>query len=153
MPRLTALGTVLVMAFAMGACETIGPQFSASPLPLVVIDAHGGHCVDGECRVVTTIRRDARLFVDAAEHVIDPSRFATLAAAVDAADYAAITAAPFTGECPTAFDGQELTYTFNPVGRPAVTFSSCEVAIPLDHPLFRALDAVILQGAPLPEGA
>jgi hypothetical protein len=137
---------ILGLLFALGACETIGPQFSASPRPLLVIDAQGGRCVDGPCESQTTIRRDARLFIDGAEHVIETNAFQAFAAAVDAADYAAITAVPFAGECPTSFDGQELTYTFNPVGRPSVTFSSCEVEIPVEHPVFRALDVILQSG-------
>ena len=153
MPLLKVLAAALLASLALGGCETVGPQFSASQAPLVVIDAHGGHCVEGECKVVTTIRRDSRLIIEGAgvgtvEKVIDPSLYSAFAAAVDATDYAAITAVRFTGECPTAFDGQELTYTFNPTGRAPVTFSSCEVAIPPNHPLFQALDAVILQSAP-----
>jgi hypothetical protein len=57
-------------------------------------------------------------------------------------------AVPFTGECPIAFDGQELTYTFHPAGRAPVTIASCEVAIDPADPLFHAIDLILLGFAP-----
>jgi len=142
--RLLAVG----VAAALGAgCSLFGPAVGGGDSPLVSIDAHGGHCLEGACGAVTTIFRNGRLTVqgsgDPVTDAVDPSLLATLGAAVDSADYARIMAVPFTGECPTAFDGQELTYTFHPAGRAPVTFSSCEVAIDPAEPLFRALVLVL----------
>ena len=138
---LVGLAAVAILA----GCSFLGPVASG---PLVSIDAHGGHCIEGECRTVTTIDRSGKVEVEGSgeplTRTVDPGLASALAAAVDAADYARITAVPFTGECPTAYDGQERTYTFHPAGRGPVTFSSCEVAIDPADPLFRTLDAVLL---------
>lgn len=155
--RLMLAAQLAIALVALAGCSLLGSNASETPRlvdnVLVSIDAHGGHCVVGECSTVTTIRRDGRLTVDGngvdpVADAVDPSLLAVLAAAVDVADYARVTAVPFSGECPTAFDGQELTYTFHPAERAVAMFSSCEVQIDPNHPLFRALDAVILQIAP-----
>ena len=146
---LRRLARVLVGVAAVAlvaGCSFLGPVASG---PLVSIDAHGGHCIEGECRTVTTIDRSGKVTVEGGAgepltRAVDPGLASALAGAVDAADYARITAVPFAGDCPTAYDGQELTYTFPPAGRAPVTFSSCEVAIDPADPLFRALDALLL---------
>lgn len=155
MPRLKLLAAVLLAGLALGGCSFLTSattQPSLEQRPMVHIEASGGHCLEGACKTDTTIARDGTLRIEAAgiEPVvshIDAALLLGLAAAVDATDFATIMSVPFTGECPTAFDGQELTYTFQPNGREAVTFSSCEVEIPPNHPLFQALDAIILASA------
>ena len=151
MARPLTLG-LLVVAIAVSGCQARGTPSPPTTNLLVTIEARGGRCVDGECWSVTTIDRERRLRiqgsgVDVVDQV-DPSLLAALTTAVDTADFASITAVPITRDCPRAFDGQEVTYTFRPIGRAIVRFSSCEVQIPLDHPVFRALDAIILQSAP-----
>jgi hypothetical protein len=138
----------LVVAFVLGSvagCSLLAPGGTG---PLVSVEARGGMCVGGECRTVTTIQRSGAFSIEDGGGVrtatVDPGVLSALAAAVDAADYAAIMAVPFTGTCPTAFDGPELFYTFHPTARAAVTFSSCVVAIDPTAPLFRALDAALL---------
>lgn len=144
-PAAACLLAVLALGLIPG-CSLLAPVASGR---LVDIDAHGGLCVQGACRTVTTIERSGRVTVTSGgaapvSQAIDPGAIAALAAAVDAADYARITAVPFDDLCPTAYDGQELTYTFHPTGRQPVTFSSCEVAVDPADPLFRAVDAVLL---------
>jgi hypothetical protein len=153
MTRLKLLAAALLAGLALAGCSMLTPQTSSFAGPVAVVQADGGHCLEGSCKIVTTIARDATVTIDPAvgETVtlhVDAALVTALAAAVDATDFAVITGVPFTGECPTAFDGQELTYTFSPVGRQPVTFSSCQVEIPVEHPLFRALDAVMLAATP-----
>ncbi len=138
--RLARVVSLVAIAALVFGCATFGAGTTG---PLVTIDAHGGRCVEGECRAVTTIDRSGRLTIDAdgGPQVLSvaPDLLRVLAAAVDSTDYARITAVPFEGLCSTAVDGMELTYTFHPAGRPPVTFSSCEVAIDPADPLFHAL--------------
>lgn len=54
---------------------------------------------------------------------------------IDTTDYSAIRSQPYTGVCPTAYDGQEVIYTFTTSGG-RETLRSCEVAIDPAHPLF-----------------
>jgi hypothetical protein len=149
--RATALSRLLVAAVAaalLAGCSLFGPAVGGGDGPLVSIDAHGGHCLEGECGTLTTITRDGRVTIegsgDPVTDAVDPSLLATLAAAVDSADFARIISMPFTGECPIAFDGQELTYTFHPAGRAPIAIASCEVAIDPADPLFRTIDQVLL---------
>jgi hypothetical protein len=148
LPLVRGLVVALVLGTLAG-CSLLAP---GGPGPLVSVEARGGMCVGGECRTVTTILRNGSLSVENGGEVrtatLDAAILSTLTAAVDAADYAAITAVPFTGTCPTAFDGPELVYTFHPAGRAAVTFSACQVAVDDSQPLFRALDAALQAGIP-----
>jgi hypothetical protein len=149
---LYGLVAAAVAAVLLAGCSLFGPAVGGGDGPLVSIDAHGGHCLEGACGTVTTILRNGRQTIegsgDPITDAVDPSLLATLAAAVDSADYARIMAVPFTGECPIAFDGQELTYTFHPAGRAPVTIASCEVAIDPADPLFHAIDLILLGSVP-----
>jgi hypothetical protein len=72
-----------------------------------------------------------------------------LVAAVQAADFNLIRSRPFTGECPTAYDGQEIILEFHaPSGVQRV--ASCEVEIDWTSPLFAATVAALSSVVPLP---
>jgi hypothetical protein len=51
-------------------------------------------------------------------------------------------AKPFTGTCPTAFDGQEVIFTFT-LATGDIRLASCESDLDPDHELFRALREVL----------
>jgi len=150
------LAVAIMAAAAMSGCGFVridAPQPTIVLPPIVLIQASGGQCPGGMCRTDTAIGRDGVLRIDGVGIVsvvddVDPSLLAALAAAVDSADYARIMAVPFTGECPTALDGQELTYTFHPAGRAPITIASCEVAIDPANPLFRTIDLILLGSVP-----
>jgi hypothetical protein len=58
-----------------------------------------------------------------------------LAKLIEAADFDALKSKKFTGECPAAHDGVEVTYEF--YTRNGVEgVASCKVAIDVDSPLF-----------------
>lgn len=105
-------------------------------------------CPNGECRSLTVIERDGRIRrVEPSPAWVaeaDRESIARLATAIDAADFAALRADAFTAECPTAYDGQELVYTFF-VGGVTEPISSCSVRIDRDAPLFVAVAAVLAQ--------
>ena len=63
-------------------------------------------------------------------------------AALAVADFEAIRSHPFRGECPTAFDGQEVIYTFATPSGPE-RISSCEVEIEPEDPLFAAVNGIL----------
>jgi hypothetical protein len=118
---------------------------------LVTIEAHGGRCVDGECRRVVAIESDGRvhqLEPDEAEvHRVTAETIDAYRAALSVTDFNAIRARPFTGDCPTAFDGMEVIYTFATPSGPE-RIASCEVEIDRQAPLFVAVDAILGTGAP-----
>ena len=140
---------VATLAVACGQAPTSRSP-SVPPGPLVTIEVRGGECPQGACGQTTAIERDGRVHVTSPE----PAELSTLAAPilesltaeVESADFEALAARPFTGECPTAFDGQEIVFTFvAPSGTHRL--ASCEVEIDFRDPLFSvAMDAVALDG-------
>jgi hypothetical protein len=74
---------------------------------------------------------------------------AAVEAAIRATDFAAIRARPFTGECPTAFDGQEVVFEFTtPAGLERI--STCEAEVDLGLPVFVAVGAALAPFIALP---
>jgi hypothetical protein len=115
---------------------------------------HGGVCADGGvCDDTVILERDGRAHGAAKPpndlgHV-DGQAMAALTAAIQATDWAALKSHPFTGECPIAFDGQELIFEFG-VGTGTQRIASCEVDIDWGNPLFVALGVALGQWVPLP---
>jgi hypothetical protein len=136
----------LLAVTVLGGCRLLEDTPGGSAL--VRVEARGGRCLEGECVSRIDIDRGGQVSGSRNGVAIGPVQFdarllAPLVLAVDAADYVTLASKPFTGTCPTAFDGQELVYTFHPQGRDAVTLASCTVEIDPAHPLFRAVDAAL----------
>lgn len=146
MRPVSALFAITVALTLLGGCRTLEDNTAGSAL--VTVESQGGRCVAGDCTSTINLDRGGQISgsrngVAIVAPRLDPALVGPLVVAVDGADYARIMAVPFTGLCPTAVDGQEQTYTFNPRGREVVTFASCTVEIDPTHPLFRALDAAL----------
>jgi hypothetical protein len=127
------------------------------PLPgtgtLVTVEMRGGMCPAGTCDNAVILDRDGRVH-SAAKPPNDLGRvnsdtLAALTAAIQATDWAALRSRPFTGECPTAFDGQELIFEFG-VGTGTQRIASCEVDIDWGHPLFVAVGVALGEWIALP---
>lgn len=119
---------------------------------LVKEEWHGGRCPEGECRGVVVLGADGLWRGESTGEVlaagVAAEDLARLGAEMDRADFGAIRSVPFAGECPTAFDGQEIIYTFFTAHGPE-RIATCETTIDPDHPLFRALaaaEAVRIEG-------
>ena len=119
---------------------------SQDPSPLVSVEFVGGECPQGACHRLVTLEADGTL----REAVPAPRVLGTVPrellhavrVEMDQANFALIESRPFTGECPTAFDGQEVVYSFHlPTGDGEIR--SCTVAVDQKHPLFRAVAAVM----------
>ena len=138
----------LLAALVVAGCVRDVPGIRPSEIsgPLVMIEIRGGECPAGACGQTTVIERDGRVHtiapVAAELGAVPAPALEALRIEVDQADFAAIAARPFSGECPTAYDGQETIYTFGTAAGP-VRLASCEVAIDEDHPLFVAARAAI----------
>jgi hypothetical protein len=63
------------------------------------------------------------------------SELGELARLIDATDFDALKLTKFTGECPTAYDGAEVTYSFY-TRKGVEVLASCKVAIDVESPLF-----------------
>lgn len=139
MRRLPAL--LLLATIAVGACDN--QPVPAPGRAVVSVEARGGDCPDGACSTRYDVFSDGRVVRDdGATDTMDADIAARLVELVEAADWNAITARPFTGECPTAWDGQELVYTFWPAGG-EVTIASCAVQVDPGQEPFATLDRVL----------
>lgn len=135
----------LTFAMALAACNsaTVPPGTG----PLVTVTSHGGECVGGAtCDTTIYLDRDGRVHSAAKPPndlgQVPADAMATLIAAIAQTDYAAIKSHKFTGQCPTAFDGQELIFELA-VGTGTQRISSCEVDIDWGSPLFVALGVAL----------
>ena len=137
-----ALIAVLVTACS-SVVETPSPSPTVGPpTTLVTIERHGGLCPEGECRSSIEIRSDGAVRGGASPARVPPAAVATLRLEMARANFALIKSRPFTGQCPTAYDGQETVYTFHaPSGDEAI--ASCTIAIDPGDPLFRAVAAAL----------
>lgn len=139
---------VLLAGLTLSAC-TSGPVASLLPQPdgpLVSITSRGGECPEGMCEGVTVIERDGTVRITQPDPfevgTVPPDVLAALDAAIKTADFAAIRAVPFQGECPVNFDGQEQIYEFGAPGG-VQRIASCETAVDPNHPLFAAVEAAM----------
>jgi hypothetical protein len=144
-----SLTVLVVLAALVAACQSIPAVGSLVPLgngPLVSVTVRGGECPEGPCGSRTVIERNGRVHqtapVAAEMGALSGDLFKALETAVKTADFAAIRARPFTGECPVNFDGQETIFEF---GAPGGTqrIATCETDVDPNHPLFKAVTAAI----------
>ncbi len=146
--RFRAVAFIVVLAALMAGCQSIPAVASMVPSagPLVTVTVHGGECPEGACGGTTVIERNGRVHqtapVAAELGALDPSVLTALDAAVRSADFDAIRARKFTGECPMAYDGQEFIYEF---GAPGGTerIATCETEVDPNDPLLVAVSAAL----------
>jgi hypothetical protein len=130
-----------------GPTASSGPSASAAPPgPLVSVETRGGHCIGGTCGSTVILDTDGTVR-SAAELPIDlgtvPSEDVTgLAALIEATDFEAIRARPFTDTCPVAFDGQEVVYEFT-TSDGVERIESCVTEVDPQHPLFEAVAGIL----------
>ena len=144
---------LVAAAIALAGCNSAISVPVPLPGPLLTVEMRGGMCQAGACDNTVILDRDGRVHA-AAKPPNDLGRvnadaLAALAAAMQATDWAALKSRPFTGECPIAFDGQELIFEFS-VGTGTQRIASCEVDIDWGTPLFVAVSVALGQWIPLP---
>ncbi|CAN5580605.1 hypothetical protein BH20CHL7_BH20CHL7_06440 [soil metagenome] len=154
---LTSIRLVLVCTLLLifAACSQGLPAIPGASTPLVTIETRGGECIDGPCGSQVVIERDGtvRQLVPAEAELgkLPPDALTALDAAIKTADFSAIRAVPFQGECPVNFDGQEFVYEFGAPGG-VERIASCETAIDDAHPVFAALTTAFAAVGVLPAG-
>jgi hypothetical protein len=163
MRRLPAVLLIACLALAACSAEIAPPSASPTPsptstaaatpepLPLLSIEIVGGECAEGACHRLINLDADGRLHEvipkDRTVGTVPMELVDALQVEMDRANFNLIESRPFTGECPTAVDGQELIYTFHLVSGDE-EIRSCKVAIDEHHPLFRAVAAVTALAGP-----
>lgn len=121
---------------------------------VATVESQGGRCIYGLCHIFVTLYSDGT-FVSVTGpdepviHQVDAELVQSLTEAIETTDYEAIRSEHFTGTCPVAYDGQELTYTFHN-GAAAERLASCQCALDDSLPLF-TLIAEILATQPIEE--
>lgn len=135
---------------AASAKPTAGPTAAATPAPaestVLRIRASGGMCPDGACATETVLQLDGRFTRTVGKNAptqgrIDEALAAAVAQETAQANFTQLKARPFTGLCPTAYDGSEFFYTF-PTAQGDQEIGSCKVDIDWQHPLFAAVKRV-----------
>jgi hypothetical protein len=121
--------------------------------PLVTVQMRGGMCPDGMCDQTVTLERDGRVHSSTKPPNelgrVGADAYTVLAVAIQATDFAAMKSKPFTGDCPVAFDGQELIFTFA-VGTATQRIASCEAEIDWGSPLFIAVAGALGEWIAIP---
>jgi hypothetical protein len=152
--RLAMLLSVLALAGTLGGCNSAATnEVVPGTGPLMTVQMRGGMCPEGMCDTSVILERDGRVRGTAQPPsdlgIATPQSMAALNAAMAATDFAALKSKRFTGECPVAFDGQELIFEFATLGG-TQRLASCEVDIDWGHPLFIAVANALGEWIPLP---
>ncbi len=152
--RLAMLLSVVVLAASVSACNSAQTnELLPGTGPLMTVQMRGGMCPDGACDSSVILDRDGRVRSANKEPndlgVVTPENMSALNTAIAATDFATLKSKPFTGECPIAFDGQELIFEFSTLTG-TQRLASCEVEIDWGHPLFIAVATALGEWIPLP---
>ena len=148
------LGCLAVLVSVAAACQPSDPISNVvGGGPLVTVEARGGECINGPCGSTVIVERDGTVHAAAKPPndlgTIPPDQLAALASAIKLTDFTALKSHAFTGECPTAFDGQEFIFEFAaPNGTQRI--ATCEVQVDYGSPLFAAVAAALGPFVPLP---
>lgn len=119
---------------------------SATTPPLASMSVRGGLCPSGPCEELLVVDVDGGWEYVTTERPARTGRLpaAELARLRRAVADSAITAGPlpaFTGTCPTASDGFEVTYVLH-TARGSRSASTCEVVVPDDDAAAAILDGL-----------
>ncbi|HYO41715.1 MAG TPA: hypothetical protein VES19_00825 [Candidatus Limnocylindrales bacterium] len=139
------LALIVVAATALGACSLLPPEAVPEALNPVIVTyaAEGGECPQAPCGFQAEIRRDGTVKrSDGVAQTVDEPSLRRLIEQVGAADWKAILAKPFTGECPRNVDGQESIYTFNTAAG-GVTVAGCTVEIDPGQEPFQSVQGIL----------
>ena len=111
---------------------------------LIKIYYHGGLCVSGEeCRSIKTITADGKVMIDGKlAGNLTGGQLSNLKQVLSATDYNSIGTQKFIGTCPTAYDGEEVVFSFYPQGIER-SYASCDVEIDESLPVFVLLNQIL----------
>jgi hypothetical protein len=151
---ITLAACLLAATLIVSGCGSgIATPLSLADGPLVTVETRGGLCADAPCGTTIFIERDGRVHQAVKPPndlgTVPPAELAALDAAIKTTDFTALRSHPFTGQCPTAFDGQEVVYEFGaPTGVERI--ATCEVDVDLGSPLFLAVSTALRPFVSLP---
>ena len=138
------LYVLALLVLALAACSD---EESTPAVPMVSVEWRGGLCPYGGCSTILELASDGSYRLtegDGTEATgfADPSLSSALSDAITRADFDAARVRGFTETCPTAYDGQEIIYTFHgPAGDE--TMSTCEYVLEWTQSPFPELLAIL----------
>jgi hypothetical protein len=147
-------GTLLLVIVV--ACQAVAPvtppasavlsvaSSGAADVILVTVTVTGGECPSGACGAEYVVHRDGRVDGPDGHRAIPVDQIDRIADEVSRTDWDAVRSVPFSGDCPTAYDGQKHVYAFPSSGGDLV-FDSCEFDLSRAA-VFQAIDAALLAG-------
>jgi len=144
------IGT-MVWAAVHGLATAQSAQPATDDPPVVRVVDHGGLCTGSqECSTETVVLASGTAVRQSAGAVavsypISAEQIDQLASLIASADFTALATPPFTGVCPTAYDGTERIYVFASPDGP-ITLAGCQVEIDHAAPLIALVDTIIDAG-------
>jgi hypothetical protein len=163
--RAIAASILVLLAFSAAACGLVRTPTGSAPspvvtgvvavptTPLLTVESRGGECLQGPCGSTIVVEQDGTVRAAAKPPnvlgTVPPAQLAALDAAIKLTDFALLKSRPFTGECPTAFDGQEFIFEFAAPGG-TERIATCEVDVDYGLPLFVAVSTALGPFMPLP---
>lgn len=134
-------------AAAASAAASIDPSGA-----LVTVELRGGECVAAICDTLITLDASGRIHLSAKPPndlgTASAAQLKALQDAIDTTDFAALRRPVFSGTCPTAYDGQELIFSFT-TAHGVERLASCQTALDYNAPVFKALSAAMGTASPL----
>jgi hypothetical protein len=150
--RIGSLAATFVVALLLVACGHELPGVQPAPSrasngPLVIVETRGGECPAGPCGSTIVIEADGRVRTTTPAPVelrlLQDNLLDALKTEIGQADFVRLKSQPFTGTCPTAYDGQEMVYTFSTLSG-TERIASCEFEVDPANPLFAVVAAALL---------
>lgn len=125
------------------------PPTSVERGPVLTVQYRGGLCPYGLCQTTVHIADDGSYLVvdgDGSQRdgTVSVDAIEALSIAIERANFDALRSRRFTDVCPSAYDGQEVIYTFLQRGQDE-TLSSCEWVIDDRAELFVRAAAVLAE--------
>ena len=123
----------------------IGPASNTNLQTLAEVKYTGGLCQNGYvCEDSYVIKNNGQLFYAGrlTGHTINQSDITKLNVEIQSTNFDEIKKHKFTGTCPSAYDGQEVIYTFY-TGTEVEVLSSCQYQIDGKIGVFKAVEDII----------
>ncbi|HEX6868358.1 MAG TPA: hypothetical protein VF119_06110 [Candidatus Limnocylindrales bacterium] len=139
-----------ILVLVLAGCGAVAATPSG---PLVTVETRGGECFAAPCGMTVVLERDGSVHSATkppnALGTVSAEQVQTLSTLIATTDFTVIRSRPFTGECPTAFDGQEVVFEFaTPTGPQRI--ATCEVEVDFGLPVFVAVSTALGPFIPLP---
>ncbi len=145
---------ILAVVFAVfGALFLIphnanAPNNTTQPEIILSVNSYGGLCANNAtCSHITNIENDGTILIDDSVHgnstqKLNNTELSKLSNLINSENFTALMSHPFTGQCPTAYDGEEFVYTFNTLKGNEI-IDSCKVAINSTDALFTEINLIL----------